>query len=344
MEKIIIYTSYLYPIGGIETWVYNFVDLMHEKYELVLMTKNIPPRMKAKLSEKISVVGEQPMECDTLLMVRIMDEVPRGVTYKKMIRTCHACKSRPEWHIIQDYDYLVNVSKASKKSFGYEAEKGTVIHNMLQKSDKKSLLIVSATRIPAPDKGKNAERILKLAKMLNDAEIDFLWFNFSDNALINPPKGLFNVGTSENIQNYIEKADYLVQLSDTEGFCYSVIEALINHTAVICTPFSTTSELGVKDGINGYIVPFDMNFDVKKLLNVPKFEFDWDNKPLIEKWDKILTKKPKKKKVCDGDTTIKIVRDCYDSVNKRDLKAGEQITVPKLRADKIVNLGFGVRL
>ena len=344
MEKIIIYTSYLYPIGGIETWVYNFVDLMYKKYELVLMTKNIPPKMKAKLSQKITVVGEQSMDCDTLLMVRIMDEAPRGVTYKKLIRTCHACKSRPEWHIIQDYDYLVNVSKASKKSFGYEAEKGTVIHNMLQKSEAKTLLIVSATRIPAPDKGKNAERILKLANMLNEAGINFLWFNFSDNALINPPKNFFNVGTNEQIQSYISKADYLVQLSDTEGFCYSVIEALINHTAVICTPFETTSELGVIDGVNGYIVPFDMDFDVKKLLNVPKFDFEWDNKPLIEKWDKILTKKPKKKKIKDGDTEIKIVRDCYDTENKRNLRAGEIITVSKLRADRFIQIGYGVKI
>ena len=342
MEKIIIYTSYLYTIGGIETWVYNFVDLMCEKYDLVLMTKNIPPKMKAKLSKKIPVVNEMPMECDTLLMVRIMDEVPRGVTYKKLIRTCHACKSRPEWHIIQDYDYLVNVSKASKKSF--DAKDGIVIHNMLQKSEKKTLLIVSATRIPAPDKGKNAERILKLANMLNEAGINFLWLNFSDNQLVNPPKNFINVGTNEDIQSYIAKADYLVQLSDTEGFCYSVIEALINHTAVICTPFETTKELGVLDGVNGYIVPFNMDFDVKKLLNVPVFEYEWDNKPLIEKWDKVLTKKPKKKKVSVGEIELKIVRDYYDMDLKRNVRAGEKICVPKLRADRIISLGFGVLL
>lgn len=340
MEKIIIYTSYLYTIGGIETWVYNFVDLMHEKYDLVLMTRNIPPKMKAKLSKLIPVVNEMPMECDTLLMVRIMDEAPRGVTYKKLIRTCHACKTRPEWHIIQDYDYLVNVSKASKKSF--DAKDGIVIHNMLQRSEKKTLLIVSATRIPAPDKGKNAERILKLANMLNEAGINFLWLNFSDNQLVNPPKNFINVGTNEDIQSYIAKADYLVQLSDTEGFCYSVIEALINHTAVICTPFETTKELGVLDGVNGYIVPFDMDFDVKKLLNVPVFEYEWDNKPLIEKWDKVLTKKPKKKKVSVGEVELKIVRDYYDMELKRDVRAGEKICVPKLRADRIISLGFGV--
>lgn len=340
MEKIVIYTSYLYRIGGIETWVYNFIDLMCNKYDITLVTKSLPVTTKDKLSKvKVLVSAAPVIECDTLIMLRIMDEVPRGITYKKMIRTCHACKVRPEWTIIQDYDYLVNVSKASKKSFGPEAEKGIVIHNMLKKSDKKSLLIVSATRIPAPDKGKNAERILKLAQMLNDAGIKFLWFNFSDNDLQNPPENFFNVGTRDDIQSYIARADYLVQLSDAEGFCYSIVEALINNTAVIVTPFETTKELGVVDGKNGYVIPFDMDFDVKKLLNVPVFEYEYDNRPLIDKWDKLIAKKPKRK-VSKGSIQLFVTRDYYDTDMNRSVRSGETITVSPERAAKIINIGY----
>ena len=338
MDKVIIYTSYLYRIGGIETWVYNFCDLMKDKYDITLVTKSIPKNARDKISVKVIESANPVLECDSLIMLRIMDEVPRGITYKKLIRTCHACKVKPEWHIL-DYDYLVHVSKASKKSF---QTNGKVIHNMLKKSESEALMIVSATRIPVPDKGKNAERILKLANMLNEKNIPFIWFNFSDNALVNPPKNFFNVGTTDDIQAYIKKADYLVQLSDAEGFCYSILEALVNGTAVICTPFETTKELGVKDGVNGYIVPFDMNFDVEKLLNIPKFDYEWDNEPLIAEWEKILDKKPKRKK--RNEIELKVTRDYYDTDLKRGVRSGERIMVRPERADKITYLGYGERV
>lgn len=339
MDKVVIYTSYLYRIGGIETWVYNFCDLMKDKYDITLVTKSIPKNARDKVPVKVIESANPVIECDNLIMLRIMDEVPRGITYKKLIRTCHACRVKPEWHIL-DADYLIHVSKASKKSF---QTNGKVIHNMLQKSESEALMIVSATRIPAPDKGKNAERILKLANMLNEKNIPFIWFNFSDNALVNPPKNFFNVGTTDDIQAYIKKADYLVQLSDAEGFCYSILEALVNGTAVICTPFETTKELGVKDGVNGYIVPFDMNFDVKKLLNVPKFSFEWDNEPLIAEWEKILDKPPKRKKKT-GEVEIKVTRDYYDTELNRGVRMGERVMVRPERADKITYLGYGERV
>lgn len=339
MDKVVIYTSYLYKIGGIETWVYNFVDLMKDKYDLTLVTKSFPKENRKKLSIPIIESANPVIDCDTLIMVRIMDEIPLGITYKKLVRTCHACKIRDDW-FIGPYDYLVHVSKASKKSF---QTNGKVIHNMLKKSEKEALMIVSATRIPAPDKGKNAERILKLAKMLNDKGIPFIWFNFSDNALVNAPKNFYNVGTTDDIQAYIKKADYLVQLSDAEGFCYSILEALINGTAVICTPFETTKELGVKDGVNGYIVPFDMNFDVEKLLKVPQFDFEWDNEPLIAEWEKILDKKPKVKK-SKNLIDVKIMRDYTDVELKRGVRAGEIISMRPERADKIIRIGYGERV
>ena len=340
MDKVVIYTSYLYKIGGIETWVYNFCDLMKDRYDITLVTKSFPKENRSKLDVKILESADPKIDCDTLIMLRIMDEVPRGITYKKMVRTCHACRVQPNWYILNDYDYLVHVSKASKKSF---ETKGKVIHNMLKKSEKEALMIVSATRIPAPDKGKNAERILKLAKMLNDKNIPFIWFNFSDNALINPPKNFYNVGTTDDIQAYIKKADYLVQLSDAEGFCYSILEALINNTAVICTPFETTKEIGVKDGVNGYIIPFNMDFDVTKLLKVPQFDFEWDNSVLVDKWTEILNKKPKRKPK-KGDVAIKATRDYFDTELRQNIRAGQIVNVRPERAEKIIYIGYGERV
>jgi len=286
--QILFYTSYLHIIGGIETFMLSITELLGPYYDIGVLCPRLSPAMRVELSAKCQVyITAEPVDCDTLIMVRMSDEKPKNVTYKRSIRMCHACKADPGWHILQDCDKIVHVSEASKKTF---ESKGDVILNPVIKTKDRALLIVSATRIPAPDKGKNADRMLKLAKMLELSDIPFLWLNFSDHPLSKAPKGFYNVGSFQNLQSYIAKADYLVQLSDHEGFGYSVAEALANQTAVIVTPFETTKELGVIDGVNGYIVPYNMDFDVHKLLRIPTFKYEYDNEEILTQWRHILGK------------------------------------------------------
>lgn len=335
--QVLLYTSYLHIIGGIETFVNNYIDLMCQYYEIGISCPQMPQEMAAKLEKKVKVFRRQErVECDTLIMIRMMDPIPPYLTYNKSIRMCHATKSNPSWYIRQDCDRIVNVSKASKKSFN---STGTVIYNPLIKTDKEALILVSATRVPALDKGKNAERMLELAVKLKQAGIPFLWFNFSDAPIQNAPKGFYNIGTYQDTQPYIAKADYLVQLSDQEGFGYSVLEALVNNTAVICTPFETTKELGVKDGVNGYIVPFDLDFDVRKLLKVPQFEYRYDNAAIATKWKQILKagRKPKQKK--SDLVTVRVRSTYHDLELNRNMSKGEVLNMTPERVQQILKVG-----
>lgn len=336
--QVLLYTSYLHIIGGIETFVYNFIELMSEHYTIGVYSPRMPQEVidRIKAHAKVYQSGA-PISCNTLIMIRMMDEIPQNVKYAKSIRMCHATKSNPSWYIRQDCDKIIHVSEVSKKTF---ESNGDVIHNPLVKTDRKALMFVSATRIPAHDKGKNADRIIMLAKMLNQADIPFLWFNFSDHPIPNAPKGLFNVGTFENVQPYITKADYLVQLSDQEGFGLSVLEALINNTAVICTPFGTTKELGVKHGVNGYIVPFDMRFDVHMLLDVPQFTYTYDNKVIVDKWCKLIDKKYLRKKPKNTEKLVRVTMQYYDIALKRILKKGEVLVMPDDRVMAVKAYGY----
>lgn len=330
--QILLYTSYLHIIGGIETFVNNFVDILSPYYDIALYCPQMPPEMASELSRKIQVFrNKEIITCDTLIMIRIMDEIPKNVGYKRSVRMCHACRSNPSWYIKDDCDKVVHVSEASRSSFNSD---GQVILNPVVKRGGKALFLVSATRIPAMDKGRNADRMIRLAEMLNSEGIPFVWFNFSDAPLDNAPQGLFNVGKSRDIQSFISKADYLVQLSDQEGFGYSVAEALINNTAVLCTPFKTTAELGVRDGINGYIIPFDMNFDVKKLLDVPSFEYDYDNTDIIKQWRKLLgsSKPTHSYKPPEMVETVVVIDEYRDLLLNRILHKGDRILMPYDRA------------
>lgn len=289
MKTIILYIRDTYAIGGIETFIYNFSKIFREQYKIIVYLKRrYDSRYVDKLKKVVEVrTGEQaPMECDTLIMCRVLDPIPKEITYKKVIRRIHTLKACGVKDVPRDADVTVAISEAVKEDF--DLQDAVVINNIIEVNPKPTLMLMSATRVPAPDKGDNEKRMRILADKLNAAEIPFIWLNFSDGELKDPPKNFYNVGMRENVQDYLQKADYLVQLSTYESFCNAVLEALTVQTPVIVTPLRAYKDFGVVDGVNAHIVPFDMDFDVKELLNVPKFEYYYDNARKVRQWQEIL--------------------------------------------------------
>lgn len=308
---------------------------MHDDYDIGVYCPKLPETVAERIRKHAKLfTDESDITCDKLIMIRMMDEIPVNVSFNQSIRMCHATKFKDDIRILDDCDELVHVSNASRKSFGSD---GDIIYNPLIKHDEReALILASATRVPGLDKGDNARRMLKLAEMLCEADIPYLWFNFSDQPLKNAPPGFINVGYRQDIIPYIKRADYMVQLSDHEGFGYSILEALVNSTAVICTGFETTTELGVVDGYNGYIVPFDMEFDVKKLLNVPSaFEYDWYNDLIKDGWERIFMKKSKSNLV-----RVRVLKKFNDLILNKTMVPGRLMYMDKDRAEKGQEIGL----
>lgn len=118
--------------------------------------------------------------------------------------------------------------------------------------------------------------MLKMEQALITAGVDFEWHIYGENTSPYAQNILSKFSKAEyrglvEIPPYI-KYHYLVQLSDTEGFPYSIYESLSNLTPVIVTNFPSAHEM-VQNGVNGYIVDFDLsNFDPRQLLQIPKIE------------------------------------------------------------------------
>lgn len=75
------------------------------------------------------------------------------------------------------------------------------------------------------------------------------------------------VSPSTMNRTLIKGCDYLVQLSDTESFCYSAFEALQRGVPVILTRFPEALNI-VKEGENGYTVAMDLSdLDINKIFN-----------------------------------------------------------------------------
>lgn len=288
--QVVIFTENSYDVGGIETFTYDFCAQLHKEYDIAVLYKKIDKRHKERLEKIVRVIcmdEVDKVECDTFIMNRIIEKVPANVTAKQIVQMCHTCKIKPEYKVPKARDKVVFVSQTAKDSFG---DDGYVIHNMTSgESATSPLLLVTASRLSTPEKGQ--KRMLKLAELFNNAEIPFVWLYFANARLNGTPPNMVYMRPSMDIRGYIQKADFLVQLSDSESFCYSIIEALELGTPVITTPLPVLSEIGVNEK-NSHLVPFDIpdDFDVSPIFRDRKrnFKFNYDNESLKKKWHNIL--------------------------------------------------------
>lgn len=343
--QVVLYINQTNIIGGLDTFTLNFAKIMSKHYDITFVVNSCDDSVVKKIGKYIRVIKGHPqmkIVCDTLIMLRILDKLPQNITYRKSIQMCHACRTNNQWHIPQNTDYIVTVSQASKDSFEEEGKRADVIHNLIAENDRKALLLVSATRIPAADKGKNEQRMMKLAEMLNANDIPFIWLNFSDGKLQNAPKGFYNMGVYSDIMPFIAKADYLVQLSDCEAWSYAILEALTQNIPVLVCPFASAYEMGIEDGKNGYILPFNMNFDVNKLLTVPSFEYEYDNKAIVKQWRELLGRTVPKGKYTPKEVknTVKVIIPYYDIALKRTVSKGEILTMTPERIKTVMSKGL----
>ena len=338
--QVVVYIAKTLKIGGVETWIYNFVSWMSEFYDIIVCySEEMSGEQIIRLSEKVQVVKllNRSIACDTVLNMRITDKIPERIRAKQIIQVCHTCKIK-EWKIQPNYDRLIYVSDTARQTF---EEKGDVIHNLTLPEEKKALLLVTASRFTFE---KGAERMLKFAEVLKRAEIPFVWLIFTDRE-IKLTDGMVKLPPTLNVQAFIQKADYLVQLSDAEAFCYSITEALEAGTPVITTPLTVLKELNFKEGKDGYIIPFDVSgIDARKFLNVPTPEWAWDNEKIVKQWRKILgNTKPKGEYKKQGAfVKVQIIEDYGDLELGRNVKAGEEIVMRRDRARTIIMAGKAV--
>ena len=114
-------------------------------------------------------------------------------------------------------------------------------------------MLISALRVGAEDKQGNDERCIKFANLLDKAEIKYIWLYFGNKPMKNEPANMHYCGLNLDIKPYIAKADYLVQLSGSEAFSYSLLESLECNTPVIVTPLAQNADMGIVDGENGFL-------------------------------------------------------------------------------------------
>ena len=304
----ILYANDLHMIGGVETYLYEMCKKYHNLDICVCYKtadKNQLQRLK-KLVPVYRVDETTKIFCDRAIInydTSIIDQIDKSIwkenlkpgDKKGIYQTIHGDYSNPHYQAlgipIPTDDRLkgyITITHYSEKSF----EKLTGIkpefsYNPLSvESGEKPIILMSALRL-RPEKG--TERMKLLINALNKKGVNYLWYIFADEHFDADDSHLVYVKPRLDLSYFMEQADYLVQLSDTECCSYSVNEMLFRNKPVIVTPLPYLEEIGVKDGKNAYIMEFDCsNVDeiAEKITKIPKFEY----KRFTDSYDKFLIK------------------------------------------------------
>lgn len=122
---------------------------------------------------------------------------------------------------------------------------------------------------------KGSQRMSQLCKILYEYKVPFIWDNYCNrdvSSMMYENKGITirRALPQADLFDRIADADYLVQLSDAEGYCRAVHEALLVGTPVLVSDIPIFRSI-IANGYNGYRLPLDMkNIDIKYIAdNIP---------------------------------------------------------------------------
>lgn len=283
--KNVFYFKNINSIGGVESSLYYLSQLYKN---MIVYYKEGNPEQILRLAKNVEVRKyKEPIKCDQFFCCYGLD-IEVDAPIKKHIVHCDYKQVNFKPIMYDGFEYI-GVSQLACNSFteltGKPCEliyNPVVIHkNNVDKYNDGKLHLVSATRLT---KEKGLKRMQRLASMLDKSGIDYEWLVYTNRHREGIGKNVVYKEPKMDIVDEISKADFLVQLSDCEAFCYSVIEALSVNTPVICTDLPVFKELGVNEG-NSIICNLQMsNVDLNRLKQPFKFKYE----PPKSNWDKYL--------------------------------------------------------
>ena len=336
----VFYFNTLNSIGGIETFFYQLGKKYGDKFDITLFYQNADPLQVSRLSKYMRVKKYRDgmkIRCKRAFLcfnIEIIDNIEADKYYQMLHGDYTSLGVYPKTSpkITKYISVSEVVRDAYKKGKG---EDSIVCYNpFIPEKPRKVLHLISATRLT---KDKGYHRMVTLSQALDAANIPYIWTVYTDgggvfkspNVIVRPPR--------LDIIDYIADADYYVQLSDAEGYCYSVVEALTAGTPVIVTDFKVAREIGVVDRKNGFILPMDMTeipiAEIYKGLRKSKYT------PLQDCWEDLLAEGDSGyKDEMNKPVHVRVKKIYYDLLLNKHMEYGEEFDCTLGRADQLFEL------
>lgn len=261
VNKICIFRDVIYQSGGIETWLYNIAAIYGKTHDITIYYDTADKLQLLRLARLVRCIKYegQDIECDTGIWC--YDFLGKDTTKaKKTIHIVHADYSynyKFNFNVpyTKDIDEIYAVSERAAKSASriFNRPVGVLYNPIFTVLKKEPIKIVSGTRLTWE---KGLPRMKRLAKALDKANVNYTWEiytpsyktveSFSENVILKKPV--------MSILKKIKDADFMVQLSDTESFGYSIVETMALGTKLVVTNIHVLKELGINK-YNAIIVP-----------------------------------------------------------------------------------------
>lgn len=292
----LIYFSYLNTIGGIETWLYNLSVIYRDLDINIVINRGSKPQIE-RLKKNVRIIewdGKQRFECKNLF-VNFNTSIIPFVDAENIYCVLHG-----------DYEDMLNRNQLRLENLPLNPKidkyigitqlvcdswervtgiKPILSYNpVIQPIIKKSIRICSAQRM-SKEKGKG--RIELLASALDYVcehnHCSYIWDIYTDERKPVNNKNVYFKQPRLDIANLYKGYDWFVALSDNEGYCYSVVENLMNGIPCVVTDLPVFKELGLDESNS---VKCDMN--MKNALSVANKMFneikEFEYKPPQDNW------------------------------------------------------------
>ena len=292
MAKILVQMTYLNNIGGIETALETLVRTFKDEDITVLVNARADGAQEQikRLERYCKVVFDNDYqtvyEADVaLLFTPIMQSVPLdNIKARKIYQFVHSdikgLMRHPQWQSFtwkpdSRISKVIAVSetaqKGLKEALGVDS---VVVPNIFEPRQlPTTFLFISRATME-----KGLDKALELANRFDAAGKDYVLLIAS---LVDPygsywppinnnPRIIYLNASIYNPVFY-RCADYVIQMSTSESYCYTIREAMAQGCAVIGSKIPEIEKV-VKDGVNGYLLNDDLsNLDIDKIFNeVPK--------------------------------------------------------------------------
>lgn len=347
------YFRHLNKIGGIESHLRYLAKKYADKYEIVVFYKTADMEQLEHLRKYVRVVQIEKgdlVRCNKMFCCfnrEILEQTKADKTYLVLHGDYRNMVERgqlSEMHLPIDsrVDEYLGVSQLVCDS--WEELTGIKAMNVfepvvLDKCDR-PLMFLSATRL-TPEKGWG--RMVQLANALDEANVNYIWLIYTDSSQ-SPTKNMVILDPRYDIADKMGGFDAFIQLSDNEGFCLSIAEALTRGVPVIATDLPVLKELGLNEK-NSIILPFDMSdIPIEKIRKINKLKFSY--KVPEDRWETVLDHTPVNK-----DAYIEVMAcNGYQSHNIFDVQlgkipsAGERWFVTKSRYEDLIAYGLKNRI
>lgn len=340
--KNVLFIGNINSIGGIESMLYYLGKKYGSTHDITVFYRTGDATQIDRLREYIRVKkwnDNMHIKCEKAFFNLDVSCIGK-VDANEYIQVIHADYKAYKLKYVPHPDitgYIAvsdNNRKAFKELTGIDA---TVCHNpIVLEKPRKVLHLISATRLTW-EKGR--KRMEQLAEALDSAGIPYMWDIYTCDGGVSMRPNVTYRKPRLDIADYIADADYLVQLSDTEGWSYTIYEALCLGTPVIVTDFPSAHEMGIENGKNGFILPMDMSAipldDIYKGLRKFKYE------PVADGWDKLLAP-GKSNYAAEMKKPVHVTtkRNYFDIPLNKNMEVGEKQTVTMERAEKLMELGL----